>query len=113
MGEPLIQLPDLGGQQFLHTRGRTMLHKPLDLRDGDIQLPEHEDRLQGGALLIGVVAVPVFPDHGGGHQPHLIIPHQCLFRHAVDGRKLADGEQLLPLIQHKNPPLTVLLQDGL
>lgn len=111
--DPLLQLPDLGGQQPLHAGGGAVLHESLDLRDGDIQLPEHEDRLQGGALLIGVVAVPVFPDHGGGHQPHLVIPHQRFFRHAVDGRKLADGEQLLPLIQHKNPPLTVLLQDGL
>ena len=103
--DPLLQLPDLGGQQLLHAGGGAVLHKALDLRDRDIQLPEHKNRLQSRTLLIGVVAVPVFPDHSGGHQPYLVVPHQRFFRHAVDGRKLPDGEQLLPLIQHKKFPL--------
>ena len=76
------------------------------------QLPEHQHGLQLGALVVGIVAVAVFADERRAHQAHLVIPHQCLFGDAVYGRKLPDGEQCL-LTLHKNPPLTVLLQDGL
>ena len=82
--------------------GGTVGQKGFDLRDGDLQSPQHQDGFQPGALAVAVISVAVLPHKGGGEQSHLVVPHQCFFVDAVDGGKLSDGECCLLWYQCKN-----------
>ena len=115
MGDGLIHLPDVLFQQGFQTGGGAAVHKGLDLGQGDIQLPQHQDGLQGLGLAVGVVPVAVFRVDGGGlEQADLVIPHQGLLVDVVQGRELADGKARVLISAHvENTPLTVLLLYGI
>ena len=74
-----------------------MSHKLLNLRNGHIQLPEHQNGFQHKALLIGVVAVAVPLHHCRGEQTNLVVPHKGFLVDAVQGCKLPDGKQPIVL----------------
>ena len=53
MGHGLVHLPDVLLEQGLQTGGGAAVHKGLDLGQGNIQLPQHQNSLQGLGLAVG------------------------------------------------------------
>ena len=110
MGDAAVQLREPFSQKALQIGSRTLLHERLDLADGKVQFAQQQDGFQQGALMVVIIAVPIFRvDRRRPEQADLIIPHQGFFVDPMQGRKLADGKQSAFFIHFSIPPLTVQL----
>ena len=100
MGHGRVQLRCL----FCH-EGVQLLHGPVghpgpDIGDGHVQLPQHKNGAQGGALEKTVIPVAVLPHHRRTEQADFIVPHQCFFMDAVGLGKFPNGIKVSGVLGH-------------
>ena len=92
VGDGLVQLIDFLGKEVVKGFGTAVVQKLPDFLQRHIQFPEHENGLQGSALLIAVTAIAVFTGADGLEQTNFVIPHQGLFVDFVQGGKFSNGK---------------------
>ncbi len=66
-------------QNGLEGIGGAIAQKGLDIRNRDVQLPEHQNGFKNGALLAGIIPIAIFPNDCRLEQADFVVPHQRLF----------------------------------